>query len=621
MDIAVRLVRGRRGELLARVAVPLLPALLAVGLYARTAAYGLVDYDDPWLVGANTLLSRPTASGLATVLFDLGAETRLRLGAEYLPVRDLSVLLDLALFGRRFGGHHATNVLLYAALCAAIAAALAAWTGRRAIALGAALLFAAHPIHVESVAWLSERKGLLSALFVALSMLSFRGFVARGRALCLAATAACLGLATLSKAGGAAGVGLLAALLLYLPRVPSPAPAPASRRRAWAGLAVIAAVVAAASAPVYAVGARLVVDASGAAAPLLERLSIACAALALQVQHLLLLGELGIAYPLARGAVPPHLTLAGALLLAALAGAAVVGARRAPLLGLGAASLLVLLTPTLQLLVPLQNLVADRYALLPSLGFCVAISGVLLGLRPGGRLMPVLLALLTLAAVARTAVQIPTWSSSEALYRQALAAHPKNAQALVQLSTIEAARGRSAEAWRDLDLAEAADPRNPRVPLHRALLLDRLGRRDEAIATLERAAQRDPSADRARANLALLLSARGWHEEALRRAREAVRTRPLLEHNQRTLGIVALGAGRSAEAEAALRRALALDPDSAGSRYHLGLALAGLGRTEEARAELERALALRPSFASARALLEALSGRGTPSRSGRSGGP
>ena len=80
---------GARAALRFNPSSPLLVALLGVLPYLQTLWFGLVDYDDPWLIQDNTLLREPSGAGLAQVWLDLSPELRLRLGAEYLPIRDM----------------------------------------------------------------------------------------------------------------------------------------------------------------------------------------------------------------------------------------------------------------------------------------------------------------------------------------------------------------------------------------------------------------------------------------------------------------------------------------------------------------------------------------------------
>ncbi|HEX7840478.1 MAG TPA: hypothetical protein VF469_23525, partial [Kofleriaceae bacterium] len=139
--------------------------VLAVALYAPTLGRGLVNYDDTWLVRDNHVLRHPSWSSLAAV-FDPAPSGRLALGAEYLPIRDLSIMADLAVWGDHYQGLHLVNLVVYLASIALVFAMLDGFGTGRTIAGLAALIWAIHPSHAESVAWLSERKGILAGLFM-----------------------------------------------------------------------------------------------------------------------------------------------------------------------------------------------------------------------------------------------------------------------------------------------------------------------------------------------------------------------------------------------------------------------------------------------------------------------
>ena len=181
--------------------------LVGFVLYLRTATYGFVLHDDPWLIRDNRLLHELSTASVWRVLSDFSPEQRYRLGAEYLPVRDLSVMLDYAVYGDWVGGQHVTQVLLYAGVCAVLASLVFALFGSRPLAWVTGLLFATHPVHVETVAWLSERKGVLGAFLLSSSLLIATAYLRRGgwkRAL-----AACVLfiLAVAAKALAIAGAG------------------------------------------------------------------------------------------------------------------------------------------------------------------------------------------------------------------------------------------------------------------------------------------------------------------------------------------------------------------------------------------------------------------------------
>jgi hypothetical protein len=115
-------------------------------LYLRTATYGFVLHDDPWLIRDNRLLHELSTASVWRVLSDFSPEQRYRLGAEYLPVRDLSVMLDYAVYGDWVGGHHVTQVLLYAGVCAVLPSLVLALFESRPLAWLTGLLFATHPV-------------------------------------------------------------------------------------------------------------------------------------------------------------------------------------------------------------------------------------------------------------------------------------------------------------------------------------------------------------------------------------------------------------------------------------------------------------------------------------------
>jgi hypothetical protein len=96
----------------------------ACAVYAPTLRRGLVGYDDDWLVERNWIVQRPSLATLHAIVLDTTSDTRIVLGAEYLPVRDLSVMADFAIWGRWYPGHHISNLVIYLAAIAAWYAAL-----------------------------------------------------------------------------------------------------------------------------------------------------------------------------------------------------------------------------------------------------------------------------------------------------------------------------------------------------------------------------------------------------------------------------------------------------------------------------------------------------------------
>jgi tetratricopeptide (TPR) repeat protein len=138
--------------------------------YAPVFGAGFLSYDDPWLIQHNPFYAPSTWDTPFVAFFDFSEKTRLALGAEYLPLRDLLGWLETRAFGLSAAPMHAVSVLLYAIALLLLRSALRCTLGPSLVAELAVLLFALHPIHVESVAWLAGQKDVLALLFVAAAL-------------------------------------------------------------------------------------------------------------------------------------------------------------------------------------------------------------------------------------------------------------------------------------------------------------------------------------------------------------------------------------------------------------------------------------------------------------------
>ncbi len=572
---AIDAARRRPGILLLGLAL-----VAAAAIYAPTLGRGLVSYDDPWLYHDNFVVAHPSVDALRAVFFDLDPRSpaRYALGAEYLPVRDLSVMLDFALWGDAYGGFHLTNLLLYLASIALVFAMLDGFGVERTVAGLAVLIWAIHPSHAESVAWLAERKGLLGAVFAAAAGLGYARFRAGRGAGWLAGAALATVCAVWSKAPASFAIAALGALELALP----------ARRRSWRrsglGLGVLAIVGAAAFAPVLITASRTgVVAVAGHG----DRLATVLGVHGFYLELGAMVRPNALAYP-APGAAEIAL---GAIGLVAMLGVALVPARGRwrPPGELRAAAGLWLLGwfPASHLALALQNLVADRYALWPTLGLALA-AAVGIARLPTPRARIALAAVIALAELARSLDAQASWASSAALWERAVASAPTDSAAWSMYAEALDSSGHA-------DLAEAAVTEgllrapSPRLELRQALLLRARGRRAEAIPLLEHAAR--GGEPRAMEDLALELLDAGRIDEAQGWAARAAAAAPFSASAQRAHGKVALAAGRPAEALAAFTAAYRLQPQKLSNRYNLGLALGALHRPGEARPHLEACLA------------------------------
>jgi Flp pilus assembly protein TadD len=544
--------RGRVTALLERLH-PAWVGVVGLALYARTIAYGFVLRDDPWLVRDNVLLHELSAESVWRVLSDFSWEQRYRLGAEYLPVRDLSVMLDYAVYGDWIGGQHLTQVLLYAGTCGVLASLALALFESRPLAWVTGLFFAAHPTHVEVVAWLSERKGTLGAFLLSSSLLLATSYLRGGRRRQALLASLVFLLAVAAKALTIAGIGALALVALWLD-------SPLERRRQLAFLFAYAACGVLAFVPNVWVSRSMGVIVPYHGEGFSDTLLLFFQA---HTQYLKLMafgGPYAIEYSIEPGAVGLGQWLPGALV--AVAGVGVVlwalvdRSWRTPAT-FGMAWWLVFLAPVSHLLVPVQNYAADRYVFLPSFGLLLAFAATLMKL-------PRAVSWLVGAAVffvsfGWTLVQVPVWSSTERLLENAVQVEPANAAAWDQLAALAAERQHPELAWTYTRRGLEHSPGHWRLLHRQALLLSAEGKLDDAIQMMRRAAS-VPEAHKAYANLALLLLKRGDREHALRMAQEAVRLQADTAHNQRVLGIVAYELGDTEGACRAFERAYALDP-------------------------------------------------------------
>jgi tetratricopeptide (TPR) repeat protein len=479
-------------------ALPVLLALAILATYAVSLRGGFLNYDDDWLTRDNPVFKQPGA--LRTIWTDVSANTRHQLGAEYLPVRDTLVWLELRLFGPSAFALRAVSLLLYIAAALLLRAYL-----RLALPAGsaelAAWLFALHPVHAESVAWLAGQKDLVALLFVAAALLVY----ARDRhlwAVPLLALGAMFG----------KSVAVVAPLLLLLHDFL------AGRRPRWPAAATFVATAVALLVHVkigrtvgmmaaWPGGSRL--TAVTTMGPVwLRYLGEGFVPLGLSVHH---------DVPIRTAADPIAWLCYG--ILGLLLAAAVRAARTNRMWLWAFGWFAIPLLPTSQVLAPLQNLMADRYLLLAVLGPCVVLAALA---ARGPR--SVALGLVVIAAVL-TFGRARTFADSVALWEDATARSPRCGECWYELGMAREGDAARAELAfrRALEVQPAADSAR-RAGNNLAALLTAQNRLPEAQAILRANVERFPDDPKALNNLASI-TARLGPEAETRRLYELLITR------------------------------------------------------------------------------------------------
>ncbi len=539
-----------------------------VAVYAPVRDFEFLNYDDRLYVVENPLLH----SGLR------GAVQAFR--APYLdnwiPLTWLSLALDQRLFGQDPGAYHLGNVGLHALAAAALLLGLERLTGALGRSAFAAAVFALHPLHVESVAWISERKDVLSGLFFALTLLAHAHRAerpdSRARSALVLAACACGLLAKPML------VTLPAVLLLLdfwpLGRLRSPA----LRRRALLEklplLALAAGTAALALAAQRAAGGTLF----GEQLPWGLRALHAAESAVVYLLASFWPAGLAVHYPHPAGALAPGRALACALLLAGLTAGCLRAARARPYLLVGWLWYLGMLVPVLGFIQVGLQARADRYTYLPQIGLALALSfGAfdLFGRSPRARRALAGLALAGLAALAGASrAQLGHWRDTRSLFERALAVTEGNYYAHNALGGVELEAGRPAAAeahYREaIRLAPGWAP--PRLGL--AYLRMRSGDRAGALDLYRTGLALDPAHAGGRAQLAALLLALGRPAEALAEFERALAQGAGAAPVQAGMGAALARLGRPREAQAHLREALARDPGLGDAALELAWLLA-----------------------------------------------
>jgi len=503
-----------------------LPVVVAAGLvltvllvYAGVWAFDYVNYDDPTYVVQNPMVNRGlTLEGIAWAFTSTRA-------SNWHPLSWISLMLDVSLFGVSPGASHVVNVAIHAANAVLLLELLRRLTGALWRSAAVAGLFALHPLHVESVAWIAERKDVLSALFGLLTIGAYAAWTRDPRPRWYAITLGFFALGLTAKPMLVTWPFVLL-LLDYWPLGRAAAvPMSGLVREKLPFFALSAA---------SCVATFLAQRAGGAVQdteryPLLPRFANALVSWAEYAWKAFWPHPLAIFYPYPPG-VPVLKTIAAAGFLALVTTAVIRVARRAPYASVGWLFYLGTLVPVLGLVQVGNQRMADRYTYLPYIGLFVLVVWWLsdrFGSSDRGRRALAAAGVAALVACAALAWrQVRVWKDSITLYEHAVSAVPDNhaahlnlGAALYQLGQAEAAAAHFREVVRI---------RPDWAPGHHSLGAAMLssGRGEEAARELAESVRLLPSRVDYRLDLAIALRAQGRAREAAAQLEEALRREP-----------------------------------------------------------------------------------------------
>jgi tetratricopeptide (TPR) repeat protein len=521
---------------------------LTAGAYARVAGNGFLDLDDGTYVTGNPIVQQGLTWRGVQWAFTTGH------GANWHPLTWLSHMLDVQLFGMNAGGHHLTNLVLHVASTLLLLRLFLAMTDALWPSAFVAAVFGLHPLHVESVAWVAERKDVLSAFFWILTTLAYVGWTRERSPGRYALVVVLYALGLMSKPM----LVTLPFTLLLLDVWPLGRGA-----RLWREKIPLFLLAAASSLVTF-----LVQRAGGAMSlsetiPFGSRAANAVVACAGYLGKALVPARLLPFYPLPRGGPAAAAVAGSALLLAAATFLAWRERARRPSWLVGWLWFLGTLVPVIGLVQVGPQAMADRYAYVPMIGLSAAVA---FGFP---RAAPALLLAGALAWSALTWRQAGLWKDDRTLFGHMVEVDPGNHLGHGVLGNVALHERRYDEAIREYREALRLEPAYAlwSSNLGRAYLLT--GRPDEARRAFETALSLSPDLAAAHHQLGFLLVTRGELDLAILHFEAALRSEPDDPEVHFNLGLALRQKGRAAEAAGQFRRALEIAPGFEPARRQL----------------------------------------------------
>ncbi|HTU19606.1 MAG TPA: tetratricopeptide repeat protein [Gemmataceae bacterium] len=549
---------GRRDGLLA-----LLLAILTFVAFSPIWSCEFVNYDDyDYVTGNSHVQAGLTAASCRWAWTTTAA-------ANWHPLTWLSLMLDAQLYGLSSRGFHATNLLLHLANTLLLFALLKSLTTAAWRSFFVAALFAVHPLHVESVAWVAERKDVLSTFFGLLALAAYAHYVRAPSAPRYALVALAMVLSQLAKPM-LVTLPFVLLLLDYWPLGRCGAGegvvgTPVSWHRLVVEKFLLLALSAASCAATAAAHGGGGAVKSLSSLPFLTRVGNALVSYVQYLRQTVLPLKLSVFYPHQGAALGMSEMIGAAVLLGALTAWAWWQRRRFPYLPVGWLWYLGTLVPVIGLVQVGDQARADRYTYVPLIGvFLLAVWGLadLARRWQCARLLASLGAVVLGYLMLTCWAQVHYWHDSVALWEHALKLDPENLIAQVNLGSALSQQGDLARAEQHFLGALRIRPEDPLAHTH-------LGR--------------------------LALSRREW-SGAAHHFREILRSTPENAEVHRQLGFALMMQGRWREAASCFRQAAALHPERVVYHHNLAYALHHLGQTVAAQSEYQKALRLDPTW-------------------------
>ena len=622
-----------------RVAISLFLAGTTFLTYWQVLDHGFLNFDDNRYVSENPHITQGlTLESMKWAFMESYT-------SNWHPVTWLSHMLDFEIYGTNPSGHHLTNILFHIANVILLFGVLLKMTGALWRSGFVAALFALHPLNVESVAWIAERKNLLSTFFWFLTMWSYLDYVKKGQMYLLMVLFLALGL-------------MAKPMLVTLPFVLVLLDFWPLKRWDWGNMkktieSIKASIIEKIPLFILVVGSCVttyMVQKGGDAVRSTELRSLYSGLTNALVSYLEYLGKmvwpqrLSVFYPHPGNTLPAWKVLACGVVLVWATVWVVKRIRNMPYLTVGWLWYLGSLVPVIGIVQVGEQAMADRYTYIPMVGIFIAISWGLSDLMKNGKqkFLPLLAGIFILILTALTWVQAGYWKNGVTLFSHAISvvenetpsfviahnnlghalfsekcyeesvkqyqqaikinphyavAHNNLGTALIELNRYDQAIDHYREAIKlKPDYAEAYN--------NLGNALGDKGELNESINYYKNAIRLKKDYADAYSNLGIRLSETGQYEAAIVQYQKALEINPGLFQVHNNLAILLSSRGEIIQAIEHYREAIALDPGFTKAHNNLGSTLAGQGRFEEAIEHFEKALSIDPDYIDAQKNLD-----------------
>lgn len=586
-------------------------AIATLAAFWQVRKYGLVNYDDDEYIADNAHVKAGLTPDSLTWAFTTGY------ASNWHPLTWLSMMLDIQLFGTNVGGYHLTSLFLHVIATLLLFAVLNQMTGAMWRSAFVAGLFALHPLHVESVVWISERKDVLSALFWMLTMMAYVYYVRHPGKIRYSLTLILFALGLMAKSM-LVTLPFVLLLLDYWPleryQFGRAGQDVKKKKRKFTKVPMKLSRLILEKVPFFVLSITsslvtfLVQQKGGSVAttdlfPLPMRLMNAVNSYVKYIGKMIFPVRLAVFYPPPIQGFSIWLSLASALVLLAVSMAVIYFARKHKYAGAGWFWYMGTLVPVIGLVQVGSQSLADRYTYLPLIGLFIMIAWGLPELLAKWKHLKVILGAAGLAVILALSIctyrQVMYWRDNVTLFEHALKVTTNNFLMNNHLGLAYQERGRLPEAIEAYQRAIKIKPEYAGAYYNLGIAYGHIGRWPDAIEADQQAIKISPDYAQAHYNLGIAYSNLGRWQDAIEASQQAIKIKPDYAGAYNNLGVACLRLGRLPEAEEAFRQTIRIKPDYVGAYNNLGIIYRALGRWQEASEAYQQAVRIKPDYADA----------------------